>query len=216
MKYKLVCFDLDGTLIDDTVYIWYTLHKHFGVDFSLVKKWHRMFDEGKVTYEEWFREDIKWWKSAGARKKDFYDALGKIKLMKGAKETIKELKKRGIKIAIISGSLDYVVEHFFPGMFDYVFINKIYFDHRGRISGYEITPYDMEHKATGLKEIARKHGFELSECVFVGDNYNDTIAVKTAGLGISFNSSSKELNSAADIIIKKKDLRETWHHIFIS
>ncbi len=32
MKYKLVCFDLDGTIVDDTVFIWQTLHEHFKTD----------------------------------------------------------------------------------------------------------------------------------------------------------------------------------------
>ena len=61
--------------------------------------------------------------------------------------------------------------------------------------------------------VAQKEGVELSECVFVGDNYNDMNAVKTAGLGISFNSHSKELDEVADIIIKKKDLREVLKYL---
>jgi len=204
MKYKLVCFDLDGTIIDDIEYIWYTLHKHFGVDFSLVEKWHKMFLEGKVTYEQWFAEDIVWWNRAGARKKDFFDAIEKLKLMDGARETMSELKKRGVKIAIISGSLNIVVEHFFPkDYFDNVFINEIYFDHKGKISGHKVTPYDFKHKATGLKFIADKEKIPLSECVFIGDHINDIEAVKLAGLGISFNSKSKELDAAADVIVQR-------------
>ena len=81
MKYKLIFFDLDGTIIDDIEFIWYVLHDHFGVSRDLVKKWHKKFDEGEITYEEWFNEDGKWWKKAGAKKKDFFDAVKKLKLM---------------------------------------------------------------------------------------------------------------------------------------
>ena len=31
-RYRLACFDLDGTLVDDTIFIWQTLHDHFGSD----------------------------------------------------------------------------------------------------------------------------------------------------------------------------------------
>ncbi len=209
MRYRLACFDLDGTIVDDTEFIWYTLHEHFNVDFSLVRKWRDKFLGGKISYEQWFAEDIAWWNSAGARKKDFIEAIGRLRLMGGARETIAELKRRGVKLAVISGSLGFVLEHFFPDRpFDHVFINELYFDHKGRISGYKVTPYDFSHKATGLRIIAEKEKIALSDCVFVGDNLNDIEAVKLAGLGISFNSKSKELDRAADIVVKKKDLRE--------
>ncbi len=32
MKYKLVCFDLDGTIVDDTIFIWQTIHNHLKTD----------------------------------------------------------------------------------------------------------------------------------------------------------------------------------------
>ncbi len=214
MRYKLVCFDLDGTIVDDTEFIWHTLHEHFSIDQSLVRKWHNMYLEGKITYAEWFAEDVAWWNRAGARKKDFFEAISGLRLMQGAEETIFELKRRGAKIAVISGSLDIVMHHFFPGNpFDHVFINQISFDHKGRISGYKVSPYDFVHKATGLKLIATRENIPLAKTVFVGDNLNDIEAVRTAGLGISFNSKSKELDAAADIVVKKKDLREILCHL---
>ena len=32
MQYRLVCFDLDGTLVDNTIFIWQTLHEYFQTD----------------------------------------------------------------------------------------------------------------------------------------------------------------------------------------
>jgi len=214
MKYKLIFFDLDGTIIDDIEFIWYVLHDHFGVSRDLVKKWHKKFDEGEITYEEWFNEDVKWWKKAGAKKKDFFDAVKKLKLMDGALETLNTLKDKGCKLIIVSGSLNIVVEYFFDkDMFDYVFINELEFGFDDEISGYKVTKHDFHHKATAVRQVAEKEGIDLSECVFVGDNYNDKQAVETAGLGISFNSHSKELDEVADVKIKKKDLREILRYL---
>ena len=215
MTYRLVCFDLDGTIIDDTEFIWYTLHRHFRVDMAQVKRWHRLFLDGKVTYEQWFAEDIKWWNAAGARKPDYIAAVKSLRLMQGAEETIRELKRRGLKIAIVSGSLNIVIDTFFPKHpFDYVFVNEIHFDRRGRVAGFRVTPYDFEHKATAVKEIALKEGIGLEECVFVGDNVNDVDAVRISGQGISFNSKSRELDRAADVVIRRKDLRGILAHVF--
>jgi phosphoserine phosphatase len=211
---RLVCFDLDGTIVDDTEYIWYSLHKHFGVDMKLVREWHRLYSEGKITYEQWFAEDIKWWNDHGAKKEGFMDCVKGLRLMDGAVETIKALKERSVKIAIISGSLNIVVDHFFPTHpFDYVYVNDIYFGPDGRINGFKVTPYDFVHKATAMREIAAKEKIPLEKCAFVGDNVNDIDAVKLAGLGISFNSKSEELDSVADVVIKKKDLREILSHV---
>jgi phosphoserine phosphatase len=214
MTHQLVCFDLDGTIIDDTEFIWYTLHEHFGVDRALVKEWHRKFVAGEITYDQWFAEDMVWWRACGARREGFVSALKKLRLMPGARETLAELKRRNMKLAIISGSLNIVVEHFFPDHpFDYVFVNSISFDSQGTISGHRVTPYDYAHKATGVRFIAEKEDIPLSASVFVGDHENDIEAVKLCGLGISFNSKSKELDRVADVIIKKKDLREILPHL---
>ncbi len=136
--------------------------------------------------------------------------------MKGAKETINELKKKRLKLAIISGSLNIVLEHLFPNYkkyFDYVLINKIFFDKKGKISRTNFTAYDEEKKILGLKKIAKNEKIKLEKCVFVGDHKNDVHIAKESGLSISFNSKSKELDKVCDIVIKKKDLREVLKYI---
>jgi phosphoserine phosphatase len=214
MRYKVVCFDLDGTIVDGIESIWYYLHRQFRVPDEDVKRWHHWYNEGKVTYEQWFQQDIIWWNSANARRSDFLRAFSALNLVPGANEAIKELKKRGAKVAIVSGSLNIVVEYFFPpGTFDHVFINDIYFDKKGKISGYRVSPYDFLHKATAIRRIAEKEGVGVDDCAFVGDHYNDVEAMKVAGLGIAFNPKSKEVERVADLVIRKNDLREVLVHL---
>ena len=92
--------------------------------------------------------------------------------------------------------------------FDYVFLNKIFFDKNGKVDRIVPTKYDFEHKLTGLKKIIKKENLRLKDCVFIGDHKNDIYVAKAVDLSISFNSKSMELDKVCNVIIRKKDLRE--------
>jgi len=218
VKYKLICFDVDGTLIDNIKFSWQLFHDHFKTDEKEREGAKQSFMKGDISYLQWAEHDIGMWKNKKVKKKDFFDAIEKrnIKLMDGTLEALKELKKRGFKLAIISGSINVMVEKFIPQyeeIFDDIFISKIDFDEEGDIIGIRATEYDMEHKATALKMIAKKEGLDLSECVFVGDYLNDMQVIKDAGLGIAFNCKEEELKKIADVVIEKNDLREVLKYI---
>lgn len=215
MKYKLVCFDLDGTIIDEIIFIWKTIHQALGTD-KENKQYVEEFYNKKITYEQWAKKDIELFKKAGANKEKLMEIIKPLKLMPGALETIKKLKKQGLKLAIISGSLDLALEHAFPEykkFFDDILINKIFFNEDGSIKDLEATKFDVEHKATGLKEICKRENIDPKECVFIGDNHNDVHIAELAGLSIAFNCKSETLAEIADVVIEKKDLREILKHI---
>ncbi len=217
-KYKLVCFDVDGTLIDNLTFSWQLFHDHFQTDRHKREDAKRKFCNKEITYKEWAEHDIRLWKEGNATKQGFLDAIekGGLRLMEGAMETLLELKKRKMKLAIISGSLSIMLEKFIPDyneIFDYVFLSRIYFDGAGSISKVEATEYDMEGKALALRKIAEREKLKLEECVFVGDYLNDLKIMEEAGLGIAFNCRFDELKEAADVVIEKKDLREVLKHI---
>lgn len=215
-KYKLVCFDVDGTLIDNLKFSWQVFHDYFQTDKHRREDAKNAFFSGKISYLQWAEHDISLWKEKNARKDDFFKAISGLKLMEGAMEALNELKKRGIKLAIISGSLNIILEKFIPDyekIFDDVFISRIYFDKKGNISKVEATEFDMDAKATALKKIAEREKISMAECVFVGDYLNDLKIMQEAGLGIAFNCVHEELKKVADVCIDKKDLRGILRHI---
>jgi phosphoserine phosphatase len=215
-KYKLVCFDLDGTLIDNLKFSWQVFHDYFQTDKHKREDAKNKFFNGEISYQDWAMHDIGLWKECNAKKENFIDALKNLKLMQGAMDTLNELKNRGIKLAIISGSINIILEHFIPDFeyyFDYIFISRINFDKHGNISEVKATEYDMDGKALALQEIAKNENLSLSECVFVGDFLNDKKVMQKAGLAIAFNCGHDELKQVADIVIDKKDLREILKYI---
>ena len=215
-KYKLVCFDVDGTLVDNVKFSWQVFHDYFQTDEKKRQEAKKNFFKGKISYKEWAEHDIGMWKEKNMKKEDFFKAMGSLRLMKGAKEVLDELKSKGMKLAIISGSMNVVLEKFIPDykeIFDDVFLSWIYFDENGSITKVEATEFDIEKKTIALRQIADKENIKLEECVFVGDFLNDIKIMQEAGLGIAFNCEHDKLKDVADIVIEKKDLREVLKHI---
>lgn len=215
-RYKLVCFDVDGTLIDNVKFSWQIFHDYFKIDKQRREQARNAFINGNISYLQWAEHDINLWREKNAKKRDFFKAIEHLKLMDGAFETLNELKKNGLKLAIISGSINIVLEKFLPNyeeFFDEVFLSRIFFDEEGRISKVVATEFDLEGKALALKKIIEKEKISLKDCVFIGDYLNDMKIMQDAGLGIAFNCNHEELKKIADVVIDKKDLREILKYI---
>ncbi len=204
---KLVAFDLDGTLVDDTIYVWKTLHEHFGSDPERRAKARSDYMAGRITYEQWFNIDLELLSQKGATKDSILSCFSGLRPAPGAMELLRELKKRGFILALISGSLDILLERFFPsGTFDHVMINHLEFDEEGFITGGQHTPFDLEGKALGLANLARKRGLTLSQCAFVGDNVNDVHVMKAAGFSVCVHPKHPDAKRAADMVLEGREL----------
>jgi phosphoserine phosphatase len=211
MTTKRICFDVDGTLIDDvdgTLNIWKKIHLRMGISEEENDRRLAMFRRGEMTYAEWVDLDVGDWKDLGLTKDVMLSVVGEMALMPGTRDAVEELQRRGYRLAIISGSLDIGIESLFPGHpFDPVFINRIHFRSDGTISHWEATPFDMEHKSLALRDVAHRDGLSPAECAFVGDNFNDVDVARAAGFSVAFNSKSPELDAVAHQVIREKDMR---------
>lgn len=202
-KPRLVCLDVDGTLVGgfspSAPFIWRVLHDSHGSPQEPLERKRRSFFAGKCTYAEWFEHDLVHLRAGGATRESLTRAIRQLRPMDNAAELIRDLQAAGIRVAILSGSVDLVLEAFFPELtFDAVFLNRFSFDDEGRLAGGTPTPYDIEAKALGLRTLAAEMGIPLQETAFVGDAHNDVEVARIAGLSIAFNCQDPELAAVAN------------------
>ena len=207
-RWRFVLFDLDGTLVQGTVFVWQSLHDHFRTNREERRRAREAFFSGRISYREWFEHDLELLRRAGATRERMAEMFRRtMRVTRGARETIAALRAAGLGVGLLSGSLDLVVEVLLGDVpLDELLINRIFFDQAGNIVGGQPTPFDLEHKATGLRHVAQKHGLEAGQIVFVGDNYNDLAVAEAAGMTVAFLPKSEELVRRADHVIRQEDL----------
>jgi phosphoserine phosphatase len=207
-RYDVVCFDLDGTLIQGTIFIWQTLHDAFHTDRARRKRAKEDFYAGRISYRAWFEHDLVLLAEAGATRARMIAALHGISVTEGAHEVLSALRGAGCHLAILSGSLDLVLAQYFPeATFDEVLINRVDFDADGRLAGGTHTAFDVDRKGEGIREIGRRLGVPVDRIAFVGDNVNDLSAAETAAFSIAFNPKSDALVAVASEVVRSTDLR---------
>lgn len=207
--YDLICFDVDGTLVrhPSGKVIWEILNRRFTGDDAVNVERHRWYDEGRITYPQWVELDVQGWIDAGATRAEIVDAVREFERFDGAHDTLWELKRRGIQLAIISGTLDIVIDTLFPEHpFDDVFSNRLEFDASGVLTGWTATPFDLEGKPVAFRELAKKHSVAPERAAFVGDGANDVPMVGVAGCVVAFNPRSAELARRATHVIREPNL----------
>ncbi|HXV76967.1 MAG TPA: HAD-IB family phosphatase [Candidatus Polarisedimenticolaceae bacterium] len=207
----LVAFDVDGTLIreDDGLTVWEVLNREFVGDCRINRERHRMFLDGKLSYAEWVALDIGGWQAAGATRERIVAAFASLAPIDGARPALDTLAAFGVKLVVISGTLDLLLETLLPDApFDEVYCNHIGFDEFGRISHWAATPFDNRGKEKLLRAIALREGIPLERCGFVGDSTNDRWIARAAGLSVALNPRCDELERAADVVLRARDLRD--------
>lgn len=208
-QYDLICFDVDGTLVrhPSGKVIWEVLNLRFTGDDAVNAERHRWYNEGKITYPQWVEMDVQGWIDAKATRAEIVDAIREFEHFDGAHRTLHELKRRGARLAVISGTLNIVIDTLFPEHpFDDIYANRLLFDQRGYLSGWQATPFDLEGKPIALRALAQKHEVSLARAAFVGDGANDVPMVGVAGCVVAFNPRSRELERRANHVVREPDL----------
>jgi phosphoserine phosphatase len=208
-RYDLICFDVDGTLVrhPSGLVIWEVLNLRYGGSKDVNRFRYQMYCEGRLSYERWVQLDVSSWIEKGATRDDIVEAVREFSLFDGARETVHELKRRGYMLGVISGTLNVVLDTLFPDHpFDEVYTNKIFFDGRGNLVGWEATRFDSHGKPEALRDMALRRALPLSRTAFVGDGENDVPLLGVAGYFAAFQPRSSELAGRADVVLQGHEL----------
>lgn len=144
---KLIAFDLDNVLIDGEVID--EMAKLVGVEEEISKITSQAM-EGDIDFGKALTERVALLK--GASVEDINKVMLEIPLMEGAKESVSQLKKRGYKIATITGSFDIIAQRMKDELdLDYTYSNSLE-EKDGVLTGVVTGPLVDGSKADVLKE----------------------------------------------------------------
>lgn len=207
---SLVAFDVDGTLVehDRGDVVWQVLNRRYIGDSSVNAERFRAFLDGRMSYAEWVALDVEGWMQGGATRDGIESAIREeLRLVPHAHQVVHELARRGFVVAVVSGTLDIVLDVLFPDHpFSHVFTNRIAFGDDGAISGWNATPYDMGGKADALRMLSARLGVPTSRFAFVGDHVNDCAAMSIVGCPIAYDPKHDDVRAVARRVLPRGSL----------
>lgn len=184
---RLICFDMDSTLIQTEVIVELAKYAHVEKEVSEITE---SAMRGEIDFKESFRRRIKLLKGIDESVLD--DIARKLPMTEGADRLIRTLKRFGYKVAILSGGFTFFGRYLQTRLgIDYVFANELEIKD-GKLTGnYVGEIVDGQMKAELLRKIAFKEDIHLEQVIAVGDGANDLPMINIAGLGIAFHAKPK-------------------------
>lgn len=194
---RLICFDMDSTLIQTECID--ELAKRAGVGDKVSEITARAM-HGEIDFKESFKERVALLKGLDASV--MKDIAENMPITEGTDRLMSVLKTCGYKIAILSGGFTYFGEYLRKKYgIDYVYANELDIGDDGKLTGrYVGDIVDGQRKAELLKLIAQVERVNLAQTIAVGDGANDLPMIGEAGLGIAFHAKPRVVANAKQSI----------------
>lgn len=184
---RLICFDMDSTLIETEVIDELAIRAGVG---DQVKAITEAAMRGEIDFCESFRQRCALLK--GLDVSVMQEIAENLPITEGVDRLMRILKKVGFKIAILSGGFTYF-GNFLKQKYniDYVYANELEIEN-GKLTGNHVGDIvDEKRKAELLRLIAQVENVDIRQTVAVGDGANDLPMISIAGLGIAFHAKPK-------------------------
>lgn len=193
---RLICFDMDSTLIETEVIDELAIRAGVGDE---VKAITERAMRGEIDFTESFRERVALLK--GLDESVMQDIAEHLPITEGVDRLMYVLKKYGYKIAILSGGFTYFGQYLQQKYgIDYVYANELEIVD-GKLTGrYLGDVVDGKRKAELLRLIAQVEKVDIAQTIAVGDGVNDLPMLGVAGLGIAFHAKPKVVANAKQSI----------------
>ena len=193
---RLICFDMDSTLIQTECID--ELADRAGVG-DQVRAITESAMRGEIDFKESFTQRVALLK--GLDESVMKEIAENLPITEGVERLMFVLKRYGYKIAILSGGFTYFGEYLQKKFgIDYVYANELEIID-GKLTGrYLGDVVDGKRKAELLRLIAQVEKVDIAQTIAVGDGANDLPMLSLAGLGIAFHAKPKVVANARQAI----------------
>ncbi len=194
--YKMACFDMDSTLIEQEVIV--ELAKATGIG-EQVNEITEQAMRGELDFNQSFSQRVRLLEGTSAEV--LVDINQNLTLSAGAKTTLALLNAFGFYTVLISGGFVY----FAQAVADKLHIKEVHANEllikNNQITGDVNLPIiNGTKKAEIVVKIAEQQGVNLKEVICIGDGANDLQMMATAHLGIAYHA-KPIVQQQADIAI---------------
>jgi len=202
-QFKLVVFDLDGTLTRERS-VWEYIHKQLGKWYGSAEEYQKQFLAGKISYEEFCERDAQVWKGMGVE--ELLEIVKTVPFHPGADELIAFLKRKGLRLSVVSSGLSLLSNwvHQKYG-FDYSVSNDL-LQENGVLIGKVKIQVHYDKKAEWVRRILDRFEVKPEEAIAIGDSRGDIDMFQMVGFSIAFNSSCQDLDQIASVCIQSGNL----------
>ena len=193
---RLICFDMDSTLIETEVIDELADRAGVGAEVRAITE---SAMRGEIDFCESFTRRVALLK--GLDESVMREIAENLPITEGVERMMQVLKRTGYKTAILSGGFTYFGNYLRQKFgFDYVYANELEIVD-GKLTGrYVGDIVDGKRKAELLRIIAQVENINIAQTIAVGDGANDLPMLSTAGLGIAFHAKPKVKQTARQSI----------------
>ena len=184
---RLICFDMDSTLIETEVID--ELAERAGVG-DKVREITASAMRGEIDFRESFSQRVALLKGLDVSVME--EIARSLPITEGLERMMTILKRVGYKTAILSGGFTYFGNYLRQKYgFDYVYANELEIED-GRLTGRYVGEVgDGRRKAELLRLLCQFEEINIAQSVAGGDGANDLPMLNLAGLGIAFHAKPK-------------------------
>lgn len=194
---RLICFDMDSTLIRTEVIDELADRAGVGPEVRAITE---SAMRGEIDFCESFTRRVALLK--GLDVSVMKEIADNLPITEGVEKLMSVLKRSGYKTAILSGGFTYFGQSLKNRFgFDYVYANELEIGPDGKLTGrYVGDIVDGKRKRELLKLLAQVENIDIAQTIAVGDGANDLPMLSEAGLGIAFHAKPKVKAEASQSI----------------